>query len=40
MEKRINRDLEDMISDRKNMRITDGNYVRILEEDKGEYAHR
>ena len=38
MEKRINRDLEDMISDRKNMRITDGNYVRILEEDKGEYG--
>ena len=38
MEKRINRDLEDMISDRKNMCITDGNYVRILEEDKGEYG--
>ena len=27
-----------MISDRKNTRITDGNYVRILEEDKGEYG--
>lgn len=38
MEKRINRDLEDMISDRKNMRITDGKYVRILEEDRGEYG--
>ena len=25
-------------SNRKNMRITDGNYVRILEEDKGEYG--
>ena len=38
MEKRINRDLEDMISDRKNMRITDGKNVRILEEDRGEYG--
>ena len=38
MEKRINRDLEDMISDRKNVRITEGNYVRILEEDKSEYG--
>ena len=38
MENRINRDLEDMISDRKNVRITEGNYVRILEEDKSEYG--
>ena len=27
-----------MISDRKNVRITEGNYVRILEEDKSEYG--
>lgn len=38
LEKRVHRELEDAISDRKNLCITDKDFVKIIEDDKLEYS--
>lgn len=38
LERRVHRDLEELISDRKNLSITDKDFVKIVEEDKLEYG--
>lgn len=37
-ERRIHKDLEEVISDRKNLCITEKDFLKILEEDRREYA--
>lgn len=37
-EQRLHRELEEAISDRRNLCITDGNFVKIVENDKTEYS--
>ena len=38
LERRVHRELEELISDRKNLSITDKDFVKIVEEDKLEYG--